>query len=231
MKLSQRITGLTGGGSDGWDLFNKARRLIADGVPVTELTIGEHDIRTAAPILQEMHRAAMEGHTGYAAIPGTPELRDTIARRVSERTGIATTRHNVMITPGGQAALFAAHLAVCDPGDTALYIDPFYATYPGTIRGVSALPRTIKARAEDAFQPRAGDLAAAAPDARSLLINTPNKPTGVVYSRPRRMSMGLRRLTTSKTSADREFEELPPGALGRCAAPPRGRHARFHPGC
>lgn len=183
MQVSNRVTGLLGGGSDGWGVFNRARQMIADGIAVTELTIGEHDIRTAAPILQDMHRAAMAGHTGYASVPGTTELRDAIAKRVTERTGVPTTRDNVTITPGGQSALFAAHAAVCDPGDTALYLDPYYATYPGTLRGVSAIPKAIQTRAEDAFQPRAADIAAAAPGARSLLINSPNNPTGVVYSR------------------------------------------------
>ena len=183
MKASQRITTLLGGGSDGWDVFNRAREMIADGTPVTELTIGEHDIRTAAPILQDMHRAAMAGHTGYAAVPGTTHLRDVVAARVQSRTGVPTSRANVMITPGGQSALFAAHAAVCDPGDTALYLDPFYATYPGTLRGVSAKPLCIRTRPEDAFQPRASDIAAHAKGAKSLLINSPNNPTGVVDSR------------------------------------------------
>ncbi|QUJ77822.1 pyridoxal phosphate-dependent aminotransferase [Sulfitobacter albidus] len=182
MKASQRIETLLGGGDDGWGVFLKARRMIADGTPVTELTIGEHDIRTAAPILQDMHRAAMGGHTGYAAVPGTDSLRDTVAARVQSATGVPTSRANVMITPGGQAALFAAHMAVIDPGDTALYIDPYYATYPGTLRGASARPVAIKARAEDAFQPRAEAIAAVAPGAKSLLVNSPNNPTGVVYS-------------------------------------------------
>jgi arginine:pyruvate transaminase len=183
MELSSRITGLLGGGSDGWGVFSRARQMIADGTPVTELTIGEHDIRTASPILQEMHRAAMGGHTGYASVPGTPALRDRVAARVQNRTGVPTTRDNVVITPGGQAALFAAHAATTNPGDTALFIDPYYATYPGTIRGVSAIPKAIPAHASDAFQPRASEVAAAAPGARSLLINSPNNPTGVVYSR------------------------------------------------
>ena len=183
MKSSNRITGLLGGGSDGWEVFNRARQMMADGVEVTELTIGEHDIRTAAPILQDMHRAAMAGHTGYAAIPGISALRDTVAKRVAQRTGVPTARANVMITPGGQSALYAAHMATCDPGDVALYLDPYYATYPGTLRGVSAVPRAIPTRAEDAFQPRRQDIAVAATGARSLLINSPNNPTGVVYSR------------------------------------------------
>jgi arginine:pyruvate transaminase len=184
MQISKRLTGILGGGSDGWGVFLRARQMIADGTPVTELTIGEHDIRTAAPILQDMHRAALAGHTGYAAISGTTTLRDTVAQRVQNRTGVKTTRDNVVITPGGQSALFAAHAAATNPGDTALFIDPYYATYPGTIRGVSANPKAIPAHARDAFQPQGAEIAAAAPGAKSLLINSPNNPTGVVYTRP-----------------------------------------------
>lgn len=182
MKPSKRISGLTGGGSDGWDVFIKAREMIAAGTPVIELTIGEHDIRTARAILEDMHRAALDGHTGYAAVPGTDALRDTVAARVTARTGVPTTRANVLITPGGQAALFAAHMAACDPGDIALYIDPYYATYPGTLRSAGARPRAIGTDAQNAFQPRAEDIAAHASDGTSLLINSPNNPTGVVYS-------------------------------------------------
>ncbi len=183
MQLSRRISTLTGGGSDGWDLFNRAREMIRSGIDVIELTIGEHDIRTDPTILVAMDAAARGGHTGYAAIPGVRALRERVAARVTERTGVPTGVENVMITPGGQSALFAAHHAVCDEGDVALYIDPFYATYPGTIRGVGAVPRAVLTRSRDAFQPKVEALSAAADGAKSLLINSPNNPTGVVYDR------------------------------------------------
>ncbi|MEP1766536.1 MAG: pyridoxal phosphate-dependent aminotransferase [Sulfitobacter sp.] len=183
MQASQRISTIFSGGSDGWEVFNRARQMIDDGTPVVELTIGEHDIRTAAPILQDMHRAAMGGHTGYASIPGVPALRKAVADRVTAATGVPTAPENVMITPGGQAALFATHTAVLDPQDTALYIDPYYATYPGTLRAAGAKPVAIKAHASDAFQPRAEEIAAVAQGAKSLLVNSPNNPTGVIYTR------------------------------------------------
>ncbi len=183
MQLSQRISGLTAGGSDGWDVFYRARAMVADGVPVTELTIGEHDIRTDPTILAAMNASAKGGHTGYAMVPGVGDLRDEVATRLQTRTGVATTRDNVVITPGGQAALFAAHHATCDEGDVALYCDPYYATYPGTIRGVGAVPRAIVTSPEQAFQPSFVDIAKQARGARSLLVNTPNNPTGVVYDR------------------------------------------------
>ena len=182
MKLSDRITGINGGGSDGWDVFNRARRMIADGIPVVELTIGEHDIRTSPAILDAMNKAALGGHTGYPTVPGTHALRETVAARIQARTGVPTTKDNVLITPGGQAALFAAHTAVCNPDDTALYIDPYYTTYPGTIRSVGAIPRAIITSADTAFQPTAAALDEAAKGATSLLVNSPNNPTGVVYS-------------------------------------------------
>ena len=181
MRQSRRISTLNGDGDDGWGLFIEARRMIAEGVDVTELTIGEHDVRTDPMILDAMHASARGGNTGYAMIPGIDALRDRVAARVTDRSGLKTTRDNVMITPGGQAALFMAHHAACDEGDRALFIDPYYATYPGTIRSVGAVPVAVKARSAHGFQPDPGEIAKAAPGATSLLINSPNNPTGAVY--------------------------------------------------
>ncbi|MDU8911052.1 pyridoxal phosphate-dependent aminotransferase [Aestuariicoccus sp. MJ-SS9] len=184
-QLSTRVTSINAGGSDGWDVFYRARAMVAAGERVTELTIGEHDTGTDARILDAMHAAARGGHTGYAMVPGTPGLRDAVAARIAARTGVPTTRDNILITPGGQAALFAAHMLACDPGETALYVDPYYATYPGSIRSAGAVPRAVITRADAGFLPEASDVDALAgqTQARSLLINTPNNPTGAVYPR------------------------------------------------
>jgi arginine:pyruvate transaminase len=88
----------------------------------------------------------------------------------------------VIVTPGGQAALFAAHQAVGDPGERALFVVPHYATYPGTIRAAGMVPVPVTAQAEAGFEPAEADLEAHAAGARSLLVNSPNNPTGVVYS-------------------------------------------------
>lgn len=183
MELSRKIRHLTGEAGDGWTLFYKARRMMDDGVAVADLTIGEHDVRTDASILDQMLASARSGNTGYAPVPGVRSLRETVARRVQERTGVPTGKDNILITPGGQSALFAAHVAVCDEGDRALYCDPYYATYPGTIRGAGAEAVRVELDPENAFQPQAADILPVADRARSLLINTPNNPTGVVYSR------------------------------------------------
>jgi arginine:pyruvate transaminase len=181
MQPSDRITGVTKDGSDGWEVFYKAREMIAACQKVIELSIGEHDIRTDASIIDAMNRSAVSGNTGYAAVPGSKRLREVIANRIQTATGVVTGPQNIIVTTGGQAALFAAHMAVCDTGDRALYLDPYYATYPGTIRGVGAVDVPIQTLRENDFQPTYADMSAKAGGAKSLLVNTPNNPTGAVY--------------------------------------------------
>lgn len=184
MKVSGRLSGINGpDDDDGWGLFYRARQLKAAGEDVVELTIGEHDVRTDPTILRAMHESAMGGHTGYASVPGVLGLREEIASRIEKRTGVPTTPDNIVITAGGQAALFAAHIASCEVGDKALYIDPFYATYPSTIRGAGAIPVKVVTDPADGFEPRSDEIAQKAEGASSILVNSPNNPTGGVYSR------------------------------------------------
>ena len=182
MQASHRISNINDQGSDGWEVFLRARALMAKGHQITELTIGEHDIRTDPSILKAMHASAAAGNTGYAMVPGSAALRQSVADRVTRRTNIATTRDNVLITPGGQAGLFATHMAACDPGDTALYLDPYYTTYPGTLRAQGLVPIAVPTRSKHGFQPQREELDKAAKGAKSLLINSPNNPTGTVYA-------------------------------------------------
>jgi len=185
MRLASRVAHMVGSGDDGWGIYYRTRELTAQGVAVVNLTIGEHDVRTDRRILEAMHGSALSGQTGYAFGPGKRELREAIARRVSERSGTPASWENVVITPGGQAALFASHMVLLAQGDTGLFIDPHYATYPGTIRATGAEAVAVPARSDRDFQPEAEaiDAAAAAGAARTLLVNTPNNPTGVVYAR------------------------------------------------
>ncbi|MEM6729510.1 MAG: aminotransferase class I/II-fold pyridoxal phosphate-dependent enzyme, partial [Pseudomonadota bacterium] len=157
MEISPTLTGLVPGGDDGWGLFYESRRRKAAGARILELTIGEHDIRTHPSILEAMDRSARGGHTGYAAVPGVEALRQAVAERVTARSGVPTSPANVLITPGGQAGLFAAHKAALAPGETGLYLDPHYATYPGTIRGMGANAVAVACPPETGFEPRAAD--------------------------------------------------------------------------
>lgn len=185
MKIADRIGHITQGASDGWGIYYKTLEMIEAGERVLTLTIGEHDIRTDEAILKAMYDSAAAGNTGYTIGSGRNDLRRAIADRFEARTGVKTAVENVVVTPGGQAALFATHMALLDQGDVGLHCDPFYATYPGTIRATGADAVAVPTRSSQDFLPQEEAIRATAQAtggrAKTLLVNSPNNPTGVIY--------------------------------------------------
>ena len=117
-------------------------------------------------------------------LPGVPRLREAMARASTRCTGVKTSAAEVLVTPGGQLALYAAVQGTLDRGGHAVVIAPYYATYPGTFRAAEADFTVVEAEAADGFQPRASAIEAALkPNTKAILLNTPNNPTGAVYSR------------------------------------------------
>ena len=185
--LSTRIRTLVPEGGDGWEIHYRATKMRAAGQPVTMLSVGDHDVPTSAPILGAMKASMDAGNLGYTATPGSTALRRAIAGRVAARTGVPAGPENVLVTTGGQGALFASMMAALDPGDACIVLDPFYVSFCVTVRAASADPIVVSTRPEDGFQPDAAAIEAAlTPRTRAILINTPNNPSGAVYA-PERM--------------------------------------------
>ncbi|RUM98734.1 pyridoxal phosphate-dependent aminotransferase [Pseudaminobacter arsenicus] len=183
-KPSSRISRIVPSGKDGWEVHFTAMTRHQAGEDIIMLSVGDHDFDTPSETVEACVSAVRGGYHHYTQLPGIPRLREAMARVSTQCTGVATSADEVIATPGGQQALYAAAQAVLDPGDHAIVVAPYYATYPGTFRAAGASFTVVEARAEDGFQPRAEDIAAAiTPQTRALLINTPNNPTGAVYSR------------------------------------------------
>ena len=183
VELSQKFCRQAVGGSDPWAPFYTARRMIDSGIPVVELTIGDHDMRTDPEILQSMYRSALRGRTGYTVVRGIEDLRVAVAKRIEDRTGVPTSPVNILITCGAQTGLLASHIATLNAGDIALYSSPYYPLYPGVIRAAGGRAVDVPTNSKNAFNLDAGDIDAAAGEARSFLMNSPNNPTGAVYPR------------------------------------------------
>jgi arginine:pyruvate transaminase len=181
---SSRIRGISPSGKDGWEVHFAAYKRKAAGEDIMILSVGDHDFPTPPETVEACVKALHEGHHHYTPLPGLPRLREAIARLSTESTGIETTASEILATSGGQSALFAAAHGALDPGDHAVVVAPYYATYPGTFRSAGVAFTVLEARAEDGFEPRAEALEQAVrPNTRAVLINTPNNPTGAIYSR------------------------------------------------
>ena len=181
--LSGRMTSEVPQARDAWETHYQARRMKLEGRPVVDLTIGDHDKPTDPAIISAMNASASEGRTGYTDVAGTLRLRESLSTRIQARTDVTVSPEQIVVTNGGQAALFAAHLAVLNPGDKAICVDPYYPTYPGTIQGTGGKPVYLPARGDQGFLPDMAVLDQVADGARSILINSPNNPSGIAYSR------------------------------------------------
>lgn len=181
---SKRLSGIIPSGKDGWEVHFAAMTRKQAGEDIMMLSVGDHDFDTPSATVEACVAAVRAGYHHYTQLPGLPRLRAAMADISTACTGVETTASEVIATPGGQLALYAAVQGVLDAGDHAIMVAPYYATYPGTFRAAGADFSIVEARAENGFEPRASDIAAAIrSNTRALLINTPNNPTGAVYSR------------------------------------------------
>lgn len=181
--ISERVSNILEAGKNGWEVHFEAIRRKRAGVPVIMLSIGDHDFRTPEPSVEACVAALRAGRHHYTDLSGLPLLRAAMARVSEKSTGVATSPDEVIATVGGQGALFAAMQAVADPGGHGIMIAPHYAVYPATFRGAGLTYSVVEALPEDDFQPRREALEAAlTPQTRVLLVNSPNNPTGAIYS-------------------------------------------------
>jgi arginine:pyruvate transaminase len=181
---SSRISNITPSGKDGWEVHFAAWARKQAGEDIVMLSVGDHDFDTPAETVEACVTAVRAGHHHYTQLPGMPRLREAMARISARSTGLPTAASEVLATPGGQAALYAAVQATVDPGGHAIVVAPYYATYPGTFRAAGAEFTVVETRAGAGFQPDAQAIESAIrPNTRAILINTPNNPTGAVYSR------------------------------------------------
>ena len=183
-RLSAQLSGIVTGVDDGWGVLYRAREMERRGEDVAMLAMGDHDFPTPAPIREACKDALDSGRTGYASVSGILPLRREIAKRVPRAHGIEIHEDDVTLAVGGQSGLFACCAAALDPGDEAIIIEPYYATYDQTVRAVGGVAVIVGTDPDAGFQPDPAAIEAAiTPRTRMILINTPNNPSGAVYSR------------------------------------------------
>ena len=165
------------------EIMERARALELQGREIIYLCLGEPDFPTPEPIVRAVHEALDSGETRYTHSLGREELRQALARHYRRRYGVQVEPEQIIVSSGTSPLMLLLFAALCDPGDEVILSDPGYACYPNFIRFVGGLPRFLRTRPEDGFQPRPAAVAELlTPRSRALLINSPANPAGSVLS-------------------------------------------------
>lgn len=148
------------------------------------LAQGFPDFAAPAEVKEAARRAIAADINQYAITWGAREFRRAIAERFVKDTGIEIDpEREITVTCGATEAMIASLLAIVDPGDEVVVFEPFYENYGPDAIICGAVPRFVRLEPPDwTFDP--DDLRAAVSGrTRALILNTPNNPTGKVFSR------------------------------------------------
>jgi aspartate aminotransferase len=180
-KIASRISQLTGEGA--LAVFTRAKELEKAGHSIIHLELGEPDFHPAAPVVDALRAAVAEGRDRYVATRGIPPLRSAIAEYLKRTRNLDVAPEQVLVAPGCKMALALAMMSLIEPGDEVLCPDPSFPIYPSFTRGLGAKAVPYALREENKFQPDLAEIAAKiTPKTRVLIFNSPNNPTGTVFT-------------------------------------------------
>lgn len=135
--------------------------------------------QTIIDTIKEMDSCALHG---YTVAPGDPEVRETIAKSINRRFGTDYAGKNLFMTSGAAAALTICFKALAEDWDEFLTFAPYFPEYKCFVESVGSELKVVPANTDD-FQIRFDMLEEMlTPHIKAVIINTPNNPSGVVYS-------------------------------------------------
>ena len=168
------------------EINRKREKLVAEGVDIINLALGDPDKQTPAHILQAMHEAVDDTSThNYPPYQGTKEFREAAVDWMERRFGVTglNLETEVISSIGSKEAIHNTFLAFVEAGDYTLIPDPGYPVYQTATIFAGGEPYTMPLKAENNFLPDLNTIPEEiARKAKLLWINYPNNPTGALAS-------------------------------------------------
>jgi aspartate aminotransferase len=161
----------------------KAKILKDQGVSVVALSAGESDFETPMVIVDAAKKALDKGVSRYTAVRGSDELIKAMQLKFLRDQKVSYSSLQVLSTVGAKSAIAMALESVAGPGDEVIVLSPFWVSYPEQVRLTGANPVFVSASAEQNYIPTADMIkAAVTTKTKAIILNSPNNPTGAVFS-------------------------------------------------
>lgn len=182
IKLTRRVSGIAESAT--LAISAKAKKLKAEGRDVVNFGVGEPDFNTPDYIIEAAIKAMREGKTKYTPASGIPELKKAIVENRKLAVGAEYSPSQVVIGTGAKQPLYNAIAALAEEGDEVIVPSPYWVTYPELAGYCGAKSVFVETKPENGYKMTAEELEKAiTPRTKLLILNSPNNPTGAVYSR------------------------------------------------
>lgn len=148
-----------------------------------DLSIGDPDLITDATIIDAAFADVKAGHTKYTASDGSVDFIQTVVDFYQKQYQLTFSPSQVRGTVGALHGMYLALAAIIDPGDEVIIHEPYFSPYKQQVELVGGVPVFIPTFEKDGFQIDVEVLKAAITEkTRAIIINSPNNPTGAVFS-------------------------------------------------
>ena len=180
--LTHRIAGES---VDSWATHYEAMHRMDAGEEIFLLSVGQESDMLSPPGVVAAGISSIEnGRHHYTAVEGDRALRQAIAQRHAEQNNKDVDPDCVTVFSGAQNALFATAQVLLQADNEVILIEPYYTTYPATVTASGATFVPVVSTPEESFQLDAQRvIEAITPRTRVIVINSPNNPTGAIYTR------------------------------------------------
>ena len=163
----------------------KAKEMKAKGIDVINLGAGEPDFNTPDYIKEAGKKAIDDNFTRYTVTPGIIELREAICAKLLKDNGLEYAPNQILVSPGAKAAIINVLMTICDPRDEVFIPSPYWVSYTSQVEMVDAFPIILPTNESTHFKITAEQLEEAIlshSTPKALILNSPDNPTGCVYS-------------------------------------------------
>lgn len=159
-----------------------ANNLKAEGKPVIHLGGGEPEEKIPAGAFEESRKMLDAGFVRYTPVSGTAPLKKEIAAYTEQHYGVKPGPKNIVVASGAKQAIYNFLVSVIDPGDQVIFPAPYWVSYPEMVSLVHGVPVVARPPAGQ-LQVSVGDIESCiTTNTRAILLNSPNNPSGQVYS-------------------------------------------------
>ena len=168
----------------------KAKELVEAGENLVAFTAGEPDFDTPDHIKKAAIVATRAGFTKYTATPGIIELRKAICGKLKKDNGLSYEPSQILVSNGAKHALSNVFAAIINDGDEVIIPAPYWLTYPELVTLYGGISKFVFTDIASGYKPTAAQISDAITDkTKAILINSPNNPTGAVYSKDELMAI------------------------------------------
>ena len=165
-------------------MSQKSSEMKAQGIDVINMSVGEPDFNTPDHIKQAAKLAIDENYSRYSPVPGYPDLRQAIARKLERENHLHYTPAEILVSNGAKQSVCNTVMAMVNPGDEVIIPAPYWVSYPQMVLLAGGNPVIVEAGFEQNFKMTPEQLEAAiTPRTRLIILCSPSNPTGSVYSK------------------------------------------------